>query len=147
MGPPVSYNASDRKQIRSKEKEAALALANRLAYVRRIMSDAPGRKWMHDLLEKCHVFHTPFVAGAPDVTSFRCGEANLGLQIFGDVVEAAPTEYGIMMQEASIKEAANDRRYSDDRSASAEYSGSSDDRRDAEGSEPGDYDPYADAST
>ena len=138
----MTYNASDRKQVRSKEKEAKLAEGNRYAYIRRIMSDAPGRKWMHDLLVSCHMWATPFAAGQPDTTAFRCGESNIGLQIFADVVNAAPAEYSIMMQEASLKDEVHDRRYSDSRDPTSEQPGSSDSGRDLEGREPGDYYPY-----
>ena len=138
----MTYNASDRKQVRAKEKEAKLDESNRLAYTRRIMSDQPGRKWMHDLLVRCHIFQTAFAAGQPDTTAFRLGEQNTGLQIFADVIAAAPSDYVLMMNEASIKDQVNDRRYSDDRSASGEHSGSSDPGRDPEGPVT-EYDPYA----
>lgn len=143
----MTFDGSDRKQVRAREKELKLAEANRLAYTRRIMQDAPGRKWMHDLLVKCHIWQTAFAAGYPDTTAFRLGEQNLGLQVFSDVIAAAPQEYVQMMNEASIKEELNDRRYSDDRDAVSELPGSQDDRRDDSGQVASDYDPFARTET
>lgn len=139
----MTFDGSNRKQVREREKELKISEANRLAYTKRLMSDAPGRKWMFDLLLKCHIWQTPFAAGSPDTTAFRLGEQNLGLQVFADVMAAAPQEYVLMMNEASIKEQVHDRRYSDDRTSSDEHSGSEDARRDVEGPVT-EYNPYAD---
>ncbi len=143
----MTYDPSNRKQVRAKEKESDLAERNRIAYTRRIMSDQPGRAWMHQLLDRCYIFGEPFVRGAPDATGHNLGRQAVGKQIFGDIVNHCPTEYIVMMQEASTKEAVHDRRYSDNRSPTSERSGGADLGRDAEGSEPGDYDPYADPGT
>lgn len=140
----MTYDASNRKNVRSMEKEAALAEANRRAYVKRIMQDVPGRKWMYDLLVQCHIWSTAFVSGAPDVVAFRLGEQNIGLQAFADVIAAAPEEYVQMMNEAQIKDLVHERRYSDDRTTSAEHTGSQDSGRNAEGRVDTEYDPYAD---
>ena len=112
----MTYDASNRKSIRRAEKAAKLAEANRVAYVRTIMASLGGREWMHSILLKCNVFHTPFVRGASDLTSFNCGRQNVGLELFHDVVTNCPNEYILMMQEQATKEEANDRRDSDDRS-------------------------------
>jgi len=82
----VSYDASNRKQVREREKELKIVENNRLAYTRRIMSDAAGRKWMHDILVRCHIWQTAFAATQPDTTAFRLGEQNLGLQYSADVM-------------------------------------------------------------
>jgi hypothetical protein len=141
----VTYDGSNRKQVRAKEKESALAEANRIAYSRRIMSDQPGREWMHALLERCNVFHTPFVIASPNATAFNCGTQNVGLALFADVVAHSPTEYVLMMQEANVKELLNVGRNSDNRSARAgQLTGSQDIGRDVDRSEQaaGEYDPY-----
>ena len=143
----MTYDGSDRKHIRQAEKAAKQAEARRRNFVRQIMLSMDGREWMHDLLTKCHVFHTPFTKGSPDVTAFLCGEQNLGLQIFADVISTCPSEYVLMMQEANAKEVINDRRYSDDRPAEpAESTGTEQGtRRDDQGSitapEPGPEEP------
>ncbi len=139
----MTFDGSDRKQVRAREKELKIAESNRLAYTRRIMQDGPGRKWMCDLLTKCHIWQTAFASGQPDNTAFRLGEQNLGLQIFADVIAAAPQEYVLMMQEALTKEQVDDRRYSDDRQ-SAEPTGN-DESTGRDDVEPvsSEYDPYA----
>lgn len=139
----MTFNGSDRKQVRAKEKEAALAESNRIAYSKRIMQDQPGRQWMHNLLERCQMFGEPFIQGSPDGTAHNLGKQIIGKQLFADIVNHSPTEYIQMMQEASIKDAVNDRRYSDDRSTAGEQSGSSYPGRDSEGRIASEYDPYA----
>ena len=140
-GAIVTFDGSNRKQVREREKELKIAEGNRLAYTKRIMSDVPGRKWMHDILVRCHIWQTPFAAGQPDTTAFRLGEQNLGLQVFADVIAAAPQEYVLMMQEANTKEQVNDRRYSDDRQSTESTGNDEDTGRDDNGPV-SEYDPY-----
>jgi hypothetical protein len=142
----VTYDGSDRKQVRSREKEAKLDESNRIAYTKQIMSDLFGRQWMHDLLLRCYIFGEPFVQGSPDGTAHNLGKQIIGKQIFADVVTHCPTQYVQMMQEASAKEILHDRRYSDDRATPAEHNGSSDPGRDPEGPIT-EYDPYGGAET
>src|SRR5258707_14543634 len=139
----MTFDGSDRKQVRAREKELKIAEDNAWAYTGRLMSDAPGRKGMHDLLVRCHIWQTPFAAGQPDTTAFRLGEQNLGLQTFADVIAAAPSEYVLMMQEATTKDQVHDRRYSDERNSEPEQPGSEDTGRDVEGRNAGEYDPFA----
>jgi hypothetical protein len=136
----MTYDAGSRKDVRRLEKEAKLAESNRLAYTKRIMGDSAGRKWMYDLLVRCHIWQTPFAAGQSDVTAFRIGEQNIGLQIFADVIAAAPQEYVLMMNEASQKELVHERRYSDDRHTN-ELPGSPKSERD-DARPITEYDPY-----
>jgi len=133
---------SNRKDIRRAEKAAKLAEANRIAYVKRIMSDTAGREWMHKLLEDCCLFGEPFVRGSWDATSRNLGMQSVGKQIFSDVVVHCPTQYIQMMQEASQKELTNDR-HDDERTSSGEPTGSPDADRRVEGSESGELDPFA----
>jgi hypothetical protein len=79
---------------------------------------------MHDLLARCHVFHTPFVRGAADLTAFNAGQQSLGLEIFADVVNNCPNEYVLMMQEQALKETASDRRNDDDNRTTADLAAS-----------------------
>lgn len=139
----MTYDGSNRKHIRQAEKAQAIADNERRLYVAHIMSTIAGRAWMHQFLSQCSIFSTPFVASAYDVTAFKCGAQNVGLQVFADVHLAAPREYVLMMSEASQKEVANERRYSDERTAPGQPAGSSDTGRDVEGSVDSDYDPYA----
>ena len=111
-----TYDASNRKSIRRAEKAAELAIANRLAYLRHIMSNSPGREWMYDLLSRCSMFQTPFSPINPHVTAFNCGQQNVGLSIFAELTTHCAVEYNLMMQEQATKDQANGRRNDDDNS-------------------------------
>lgn len=100
----MTYDPSNRKHVREKEKEASLAERNFIAYTRQIMSEAPGRQWMQSLLDKCYIFGEPFVKGSSDSTAHNLGRQSVGKELFFTVVTHCPTEYIQMMQEASIKE-------------------------------------------
>src|SRR5229473_975549 len=101
------YDAGDRKDIRRLEKAARLAEAQRGEIIKGLMSLAPGRAWMHDLISECHVFSTPFTSD-PQTTAFNCGKQSIGLQLFGDVVSTCPNEYVLMMQERNLCDASRD---------------------------------------
>ncbi len=99
---------------------------------------------MWELLERCHIFSTPFIGGQPDQTTFNLGEHNFGLQLLADIMTACPQDYQLMAQEATTRNLANDRRDDNNRSPGGEQSRSEDFGRDAEGSiTEADYDPYA----
>lgn len=131
----MTYNNSNRKNIREAEKTEKLADANRIAYTKQIMSSLFGRAWMYQLLSRCNIFHIPFVAGMSDVTSFNCGSQNIGLPIFAEVTTHCPNEYALMMQEASIKDEVNGRRYE----SGNDIDGTASERRNGNPAESGSY--------
>jgi len=141
----VTFDATDRKAIKRREKQAKQQEAQRLNYTRHIMADRFGREWMHDLLERCHIGHTAFIPEPSSrQTDFALGEQNIGLQVWADLMIACPQDYALMMSEAQTRNLANDRRDDNNRSPGDEHPGSEDSGRDAEGSISGvDYDPYA----
>lgn len=96
----MSYNASDEKQVAKATKKAEFDKALRFDVIKSIMSTAPGRSWIYNWLYKCHVFHTPFIAGQQDATAFNCGEQNIGLFLLAEVQAAAPDLYLQMVTEA-----------------------------------------------
>lgn len=96
----MAYNSEDPKQIAAAKKSAEKAIALRLNVIKNIMQTIPGRAWIYTLLERCHIYHTPFLAGQPDVTAFQCGEQNIGNQLLADVQAAAPELYIQMIAEA-----------------------------------------------
>jgi len=144
----MTYDAGNRKDVRKLEKAAKHAEHARIEYTRRIMSEALGRVWIHSLLARCNVFHTPFVRGAMDITAFNCGSQNVGLQLFAYVIVHCPTEYILMIQEATHKEIAENVGHErNQRSASGEPTGSSHSDRGIEGSESAELDPSAEPSS
>lgn len=96
----MAYDANDPKQVEKAKKQAEIDGALKLDEIRKVMQSAPGRRWMNELLERCHCFHTSFISGAPDASAFREGERNIGLQILADIQNAAPDLYLTMIQEA-----------------------------------------------
>lgn len=124
----TEYNAANTKHIRAAEKAAKLAALERKGVVIGLMSSASGRKWVWDWLAHCHCFSTPW-AGVAATTDFNCGEQNIGLQLLGEVIAAAPDQYIQMMREAADREEANGRRTSSNGSGGD----SADDGRDDNG--------------
>lgn len=64
-----------------------------------MMDEAEGRLWLFDLLQRCHVFGSPFIAGVGDVTNFQLGEQNIGFKIYNDITEVAMDKYPLMIKE------------------------------------------------
>jgi len=49
--------------------------------------------------------------GYPDATSWNIGKQDIGRQLFADITTHCPNEHSLMMQEASIKDEVNGRRF------------------------------------
>ena len=96
----MPYNADDPKQVKKAQKQAELDEALKLDVIKAVMGTIPGRKWIYELLDRCHLYHTPFLLGQPDGTAFNLGEHNIGLKLLADVQSAAPDLYMQMVQEA-----------------------------------------------
>lgn len=94
------YNASDKKQIAKARKKSELNDALKFDVIKDVMSSAAGRKWIFGLLESAHIFHTSFVQGLPDRSTFNEGERNHGLMMLADIQSAAPESYLHMIREA-----------------------------------------------
>jgi hypothetical protein len=105
----MTYDASNRKDIRRAEKESRLAEVQRLDYLRAAMSVTQGRAWFHDLLEACHLFADPFTGDAL-LEAYSKGERNVGLRIFADLVAHCPDDYITMMKEANARRTLADTR-------------------------------------
>lgn len=103
------YDASDRRHIRVAEKQAKVVDDQRGEIVRGIMSLIPGRAWMVDLLEACHVFSSSMATSALQM-AFSEGERNIGLRLLNDVMRACPDEYVLMMRERNERDSTNSAR-------------------------------------
>lgn len=96
----MTYDASNRKDIRRAEKaEAARELA-RVNFICAAMSRVEGRAWFHQLLTSCHIYHSSFTGDAA-WDDFHCGERNIGLSILADIHAHCVDEYMLMIKEAS----------------------------------------------
>jgi hypothetical protein len=85
-------NTGDRKSIRAKEKDAALADRRREDVLRNVMSTIEGRAWLWDLLASCNCFSTTFT-GDPQRSAFLEGQRAIGLSILSDITTACPDQY------------------------------------------------------
>lgn len=99
----MTFNASERKDVRQAEKAARQAALQRAEIIRGILSLAPGRAWMCDLLERCHIFSSSFSTSAL-ATAFAEGERNIGLQLLGDIHAHCPEQYTQMMRERNDRD-------------------------------------------
>jgi len=124
------YDASNRKDIRRAEKEARAAEIARIDYLKAAMSVPQGRHWFHDLLERCHIFADPF-SGSALLEAYSKGERNIGLFIYGDIVNNCPDDFVQMIKEANARRITDDARNARD-TAAAEHTGGADPGRDAE---------------
>src|SRR5215467_13560298 len=111
----MPYDAGNRKDVRALEKRAKLEEQQRREIVTGIMSVAPGRKWMCDLLEHCHIFSTSFSDAAIRM-AFMEGQREVGILLLTDIMSACPNEYITMMGERNARQSAIDARLSRNRS-------------------------------
>lgn len=122
------YDASNPKHIRIARKEAKLRDAQDREVIVELMARTNGRAWVLGILERCHIFANPFV-GLDAKTNFNCGEHNVGIQIFNQIVRCAPDDYVRMMKERNERDAARsadaESKRSENRDGGVEASGAS----------------------
>jgi hypothetical protein len=94
----MTYNASERKDVRRAEKDARVAERHEQEVLVSIMGTIAGREWMCALLERCHVFASSFSDNA-GAMAFAEGERNIGLQLLNGIMAACPAQYVLMMGE------------------------------------------------
>lgn len=105
----MSYDASNRRDVRAAQKQQKVADQQRREIVNGIMSVEPGRRWMCDILESCHIFATSF----SDVDlrmAFMEGQREIGLRLLMDIMGACPDQYVQMMRERNERTSAADAR-------------------------------------
>ena len=107
------YDAGNKKDVRRLEKQAKLHDQQRKEIVVGIMSVAPGRQWVCDLLEHCHVFSTSFSDHSGRM-AFMEGQREVGLRLLLDIMGACPDQYVQMMRERNDRSATDDVRNSKD---------------------------------
>jgi hypothetical protein len=107
----MPYDAGNRKDVRAAEKQSKLVEQQRREIVTGIMSVAPGRSWMCDLLEHCHIFHTSF-HDSSNRMSFMEGQREVGIRLLSDIMGACPDSYVLMMRERNERDNVYDARRS-----------------------------------
>src|SRR5262245_7475991 len=109
----MAYNAGERKDVRRAEKDAKLAEQQRRETITQIMDSIPGRRWMLEKLEECHVFRTSFHR-EPTAMAFAEGQRDIGLKLLNDIMVSCPDHYILMMRESNERRSASERTGSQD---------------------------------
>src|SRR5215467_1326033 len=140
----MPYDAGNRKDVRTLEKQAKLEETQRREIISGIMSVAPGRRWMCDLLEHCHIFSTSYSDVAHRM-AFMEGQREVGILLLTDIMASCPDNYVLMMGERNARQSATDARLSrTDGDGSDSGSGSDDD---SGGDDSADFDAARDLYT
>lgn len=142
----MTYDASNRKDIRRAEKAARVQDSDRRGFVRASMSSTSGRSWFYQLLASCHLFHV-LPPTNPLNREFEQGERNIGIQIYNDVLAFCPDLYLLMLHEAHTRDLSNARSDPDQYPDSANDSSGEQPRRSpSNGGDPGStvYEPFDD---
>lgn len=101
----MTFNAANRKHVRQAEKDSKQREARRREVVGQLMLSYNGREYVHDELAACHVFSASLDPN-PYVMYFREGERARGSALLDDIMQAAPDQYVIMIQEAHARRTA-----------------------------------------
>jgi hypothetical protein len=129
------YNASERRDVKQAAKQARLADRQREEIMQGIMSLPPGRSWMLDILEACHIFASSFTINTK-ATAFNEGQRSIGLRLLGDIMKACPDQYVQMMRERNERDNTNIARRSNEDTDGGDSTDSTGDGAEA------DIDPY-----
>ena len=105
----MPYDASNRRDVREAQKRQRVEDQQRREIVTGIMSLPPGRKWVCDILEACHVFATSY-ADVGLRMAFMEGQREVGLRLLVDIMGACPDQYITMMRERNERQSAIDTR-------------------------------------
>lgn len=95
------YDAGDAADVKDAAKEAKRKELRKTEFLVAAMNREDGREWFHGLLVQTHCFQNPFNAANDRLTSFNCGEMNIGLPILADLNNLCPEQYLLMMKENS----------------------------------------------
>ena len=106
----MPYDPTNRKDVKTAQKQAKVADQQRKEIVNGIMSVEPGRRWICDLLELCHIFATSF-SNSSLLMSFMEGQREIGLRLLMDIMSACPDQYVTMMRERNERQSASDARF------------------------------------
>jgi hypothetical protein len=134
-------STADRKSIRRLEKQVAVDLAQREAFVRTMMSTLPGRTWLWHHLSSCHCFSTTFT-GDPLTSAFSEGQRSIGLALLAEVMSACPDLYIQAMRESHERNTLAEQRSSPQPNGRDPRRPSTGDGDSGDSSRHDDYDPY-----
>lgn len=98
-GPEKPIDAGDPAAREKAVKETKSAEQIRKETVLFMMGNEGIRKYLFGVLNRCHLYSTPYSPRDPYATAFACGEHNIGLQVLADIQLAAPALYLKMLEE------------------------------------------------
>ena len=99
-------DASDEKQISRKKQRAADARHNRARVLERLLNDAPGRKFLWDMIADGHVFSQTVAFGAEGhgQMCFAEGQRSQALKLYTEIAGKWPASYLQMTKENAAVE-------------------------------------------
>jgi hypothetical protein len=98
------YDATDPVAEQNAKRDEARKVRENAQVMQSILHTKPGRAWLNDILENCHIFSTPFVPGQPDTTAFAMGEENIGKRLMMAAIDADASGYMKMLAERKAEE-------------------------------------------
>ncbi len=98
METPEPENLGDKASVKERENRTKRYAREKKALLETIMNYPAGRRWIKELLESCHCWHTSFSKNALEM-AFQEGQRNIGLQLLADLTASCPEQYVTMLQE------------------------------------------------
>lgn len=80
---------SDPAEVKDRTTKARLRQRENDEVLYSLCSTVQGRRWIFDLLGRCHVFTTSFRSD-PHAMAFAEGERNVGLSLIGELTRVSP---------------------------------------------------------
>lgn len=94
---PLVKNAADEEQLKGAAKKEKISRKRALDDLKWVLSERRGRRFFRELIEECGVFRQSYTGN--NDTVFNEGKRRIGLKLWGDLSEASPEIYALMMQE------------------------------------------------
>lgn len=98
----MTYDASNRKDIRAAEKAQARFDRDRVEYLVASLGTIQGRTWFWSLLSDCQMFSLAPTFDSPK-DYFQLGQRNVGMRIFAEIMSNCPDQYITMSKEANVR--------------------------------------------
>lgn len=101
----MTYDASNRKDIREAEKASELLETQLREFITVSMSTALGRRWFYHHLARCQCF-VDVPTFEPNRDYFASGRRSIGLQDMAQIMTHCPDQYNLMLSEENVRLAA-----------------------------------------
>ena len=98
----MTYDASNRKDIRRAEKLTDQLATDNLQFLRAMMDTVPGRRWVYHHLAECQTF-VDVPTFEPYHDYFSAGRRSIGLRLMADLLTHCPTQYNQMLGEEHVR--------------------------------------------